>query len=380
MAVRLGIGNIDFRNIRPPFSWSRWWVTQSECYELWKITGAGNLVGLKRGDILTVGGTVGSYTFQVPNTVPYQTYDTDYIWFKTDVTWRTATEAEMIGYDFSRTIVKYGNTSPYSIDYIMILASAPATAQENKMRDNFDLSIWWNGFLSLYGNLKDNRGAGQSVWAPEAVYPSILTDGNSFGLYLTSIFDLATITKNGSDIASGWNDKLGSGNDFVTGSCLWSAIEGMTFNGINQYLKTAAKVLNQPLSIYMKFKQKSWTSADCIMDGISVASAPYMIQTSSSPQIKIFCGTAYSGARSLTLNTWGIVRIFLDGINSKWTIDAVAFNTGNYGANNMGGVTIGSNGSGVGSFSDINIKGIAIRKIWDAAGDQTDIFNYINSL
>ena len=162
------------------FPWSSYWanINRTEAYELWKITGSGNLVGLKRGDILTVGGTAGSYTFKVPNTLPYQSYDTDYIWFDTGVTWRTATEAEMIGYDFSRTIVKYQNVAPYSIEYIMILASASATDQENKMRDDFDLSIWWSNLLSVHGNLKGNRGIGRSSWkiidADGNVYTSVV--------------------------------------------------------------------------------------------------------------------------------------------------------------------------------------------------------------
>jgi hypothetical protein len=156
-------------------SWSpQYWVAQSECYELWHITGSGDLIGLKRGDILTVGGSAGSYTFQVPNTAPYQTYDTDKIWFKSDLVQRTVTEAEIVGFDFAGTIVKYLSATPYTPDYIMILSSAFASANENKMRDEFLLSIWWSNVLSSYGVVKDNRGIGQSVFLPESAPPSDL--------------------------------------------------------------------------------------------------------------------------------------------------------------------------------------------------------------
>lgn len=158
----IAIGNYIGR--KPNNSLRRYWTNRIEAYELWKITGAGNLVGLKRGDILTVGGTAGSYTFQVPNEAGYIAADIDKVWFDQVDAQRTATEAEMVGFDFSRTIVKYANTSPYAIEYIMILASTPATAQENKMRDDFDLSIWWDNTLSIHGNVKQNRGAGQSFW------------------------------------------------------------------------------------------------------------------------------------------------------------------------------------------------------------------------
>lgn len=162
MGISISIGNRIGSGV------SRW-SPQNVCYERWKITGAGNLVGLVRGDILIVGGTPGSYTFQVPNTAPYQTYDIDYIWFKTDLTWRTATEAEMVGYDFARTIVKYLNIAPYTISEIIILSSALTTDEMNHLRDYADLSIWWSNTLSFHGSTKQNRLSEQSVWTPELV-------------------------------------------------------------------------------------------------------------------------------------------------------------------------------------------------------------------
>jgi uncharacterized protein (TIGR02145 family) len=83
----------------------------------------------------------------------------------------------LVGYDFSRTIVKYGNIFPYSIDYIMILASAPAIAEENKMRDDFNLFFWWSGVLSFHGVIKGNRITGKSIW-PDDFITDI--DGNIY--------------------------------------------------------------------------------------------------------------------------------------------------------------------------------------------------------
>lgn len=123
-----------------------------------KVTGA--------TDYLTVAGVAGSETYQCPNTAAYIAADTDYIWFKTDGSQRTTTTTELIGYDFPRTIVKYGNTAPNAIVAIMILKAGEVltTAKENKMRDDFDLSYWWSNVLSLHGNWKSNRGTGQSYW------------------------------------------------------------------------------------------------------------------------------------------------------------------------------------------------------------------------
>jgi hypothetical protein len=143
-------------------SWSAYWKGKDNFYELWKITGAGSLIGLKRGDTLTVGGTAGSYTFQVPNTTPYKTRDTDKIFFRTDASQRTTTEAELVGYDFPRVIVLYQNVAPYSIIGFGILDTGQSV--NDKMRDDFDLSLWWDNTLSSHGVVKGNRGVGQSVW------------------------------------------------------------------------------------------------------------------------------------------------------------------------------------------------------------------------
>ena len=160
-----GIGTLNQR------SWTTRYTNSDDVLffgEVSKIAD-GKLYNQKTGaaDYLTVTGSAGSYTFQCPNTAPYIAADTDYIWFKTDETQRTTTTAELIGYDFTRTIVKYGNVTPNAITAIMILSSDVDTA---RMRNDFDLSIWWSNVLSDYGNTKDNRGAEKSVWTAESVH------------------------------------------------------------------------------------------------------------------------------------------------------------------------------------------------------------------
>ena len=145
-----------------------YWKTLNEVLffgEISKIRD-GKLYNQKAGatDFLTVGGVAGSYTFQAPDTAPYKTADTDYIWFKSDASQRTTTEAELIGYDFTRSIIKYEDVSDYSIQAIMILSSDLDTS---KMRNDFHLSRWWDNTLSLYGNIKGNRAIGKNVWTPE---------------------------------------------------------------------------------------------------------------------------------------------------------------------------------------------------------------------
>jgi hypothetical protein len=177
----------------------------SKFLEGWKITGAGNLVGLILGNTLVVGGSAGSYTFQVPNTTPYQNADADYIWFKTDVSQRTATEAEMVGYDLAKTFVKYDNTTPYAIKEIWILKAGQTltTAEENHMRDYCQLSIWWSNVSSDHGMTKGNRSGRQSFW-PSSDLPTVTTTA------ITSIADISS-TGGGNVTAEGGRPVIARG-------------------------------------------------------------------------------------------------------------------------------------------------------------------------
>jgi len=146
--------------------WIAYWASQDEVlfFAETKNIADGKLYNQKSGatDYLTVTGAAGSYTFQCPDEAPYIAADTDFVWFREgDSSRRIATEEDLIGFDFIRTIIKYGNTSPYSLEAIMILSSDVDTA---RIRNDFHLSVWWDDTLSLYGDTKGNRASERSVW------------------------------------------------------------------------------------------------------------------------------------------------------------------------------------------------------------------------
>lgn len=156
-------------------SWSSYWAHSNLLLffgQIKNITG-GRLYNEVTGatDYLTVAGAVGSYTFQCPNDATYIAADTDYIWFKTDTTQRTTTEAELVTYDLQRTPVKFDDNAPYTIRWIAILKST--TTLTSTQRDNlfkgFDLPILWDNNYNDYGHLKESR-IWQNLWTPEAVY------------------------------------------------------------------------------------------------------------------------------------------------------------------------------------------------------------------
>jgi hypothetical protein len=153
-------------------SWKSYWKTQTEVLffgEISKIKD-GKLYNQKTRstDYLTVGGSVGSYTFQCPQTDAYKNADTDYIWINKDgTTWRIVLESELIGYDLQRTPVKYLDDSPNSIEAILILNQTIPAAKRNKLFRDFHLPIMWDNSWNDYGYEKYNRpDTEQILWAP----------------------------------------------------------------------------------------------------------------------------------------------------------------------------------------------------------------------
>jgi hypothetical protein len=161
-----------------------------------EITG-GTMPNKVGTDHIDIGGSAGTYTFQVPNTAPYIAADTDYIWFKTDASQRTTTEAELVGYDLQRTPVKYLDGSPNSIQEILIfkLGETLIASERDHLVTYMHLPVMWDNSLSVYGYVKSNRGATQQLWTPEllAINYDTFTDSNN------------TLLQNHTmDVGSGW--------------------------------------------------------------------------------------------------------------------------------------------------------------------------------
>jgi len=106
-------------------------------------------------------------TFTLPNTATYKAADIDYLWFTEAGVPRNVTVAELIGYDFARTVICYSSTAPHDIQWIGLL-QADATLSEteiNLLHRAFRLHIFWSGVWNDYGYFKDNRGFEQLPWA-----------------------------------------------------------------------------------------------------------------------------------------------------------------------------------------------------------------------
>lgn len=228
---------------------------------------------------------------------------------------------------------------------------------------------------------------GQSVYSAKPGVLSILNNiQNIWGFY--DAYDLTTITKDESEVVTKWEDVLESGHDFVSGSCIWDVDNGMTFDGVSEYLKTDSnESLVQPLMIYMAVRQKTWTEGDIIFDGFTANTAK-LIQSGGieSNLIRAGAGTPSSVLTSFSLGEWSVVRLLFNGANSFIKInDDININgtditfSGDLGGSDALGFTIGSAATGENAFSDIDIQGIMLCTAVLSATDEENINKHFKS-
>lgn len=83
----------------------------------------------------------------------------DHLWFDVGGNQNTVVAADLYNMDYTRTVVKCLHSSPYDIHAIGLLKSGVilSPAQLSQLHSDFELWLFWSGFLNDYGYLKDNR-------------------------------------------------------------------------------------------------------------------------------------------------------------------------------------------------------------------------------
>lgn len=225
---------------------------------------------------------------------------------------------------------------------------------------------------SLYTSVEDATTTGVAV----DPVPATVRDVSKTIWYASD----SHVVKDANNFVYKWEDNNGvAANDLIqatgTSQPLWSAT-GVLFDGIDNQIKTAAiAALDQPEFIYIVVKQVTWTNADYIFDGGSL-NVGRLQQTGSTPQLKIYAGTDSAANSNLAVNTWGIVRVLFNGANSKLQVNNTAAITGDFGASNMGGFSLGARGT-VGNYGNIEVKEVILRNVDDTGVDETAIYNYL---
>lgn len=191
--------------------------------------------------------------------------------------------------------------------------------------------------------------------------------------------DLTTITKDDSNQVSVWKDKYLSGRDLLqvtaTRQPIWSP-DGILF--VDDALK-ASFTFNQPETIYIVFKQLSWSITNHIFDGV-VSNTGSLYQSTVNPSLRAYSGVNESSNNTkLPLNTFGIVKVLFNGANSKIKIDITNTMTFTGGANGMGGITLGSLNNMNSRFANIQVKELICINSENTRAEEVSILEYLKN-
>lgn len=142
-------------------------------------------------------------------------------------------------------------------------------------------------------------------------------------------------------------------------------------------MATGAFTLNRPVTYYIVMKQVTWTTGRGLFDGNAVNSA-ILFETGSTPNIAFYAGTTACNNANLVLNTMSVVIVVDNGAGSTVSVNDGTKATGNPGASNPSGFTIGDAGGG-GAPSNIVVQEIAVYSAADNATLQTANYNILKS-
>lgn len=216
-------------------------------------------------------------------------------------------------------------------------------------------------------------------------FDALIEDGNTIAWYQAS--DTGTITKDGGNLVSRWNDKLGSGRDLTQGtsgdSPVWGS-GGVTFNQKRMTASTGS-ITGYPFVVYMVMTLNSWADGKFFFSGGPDNVYPFMRTYSPSPRIAMGDkNTCYTD--DMTIGTAKMIaiggsysspdEIFIRVNNGTKDTEENPFTSFTNTTFVMGGHPSAATTHG----ADFTVKECIFRKVYDSDDNQTIIYNYFKGL
>jgi hypothetical protein len=210
--------------------------------------------------------------------------------------------------------------------------------------------------------------------------PAIISDASN-RLWIDYL-DLTTITKDGSDLVSAWNDKLASGRNMVQATAelqpLYTA-DGIVFTAAAAATGKKLSATNwmsgvaQPYSFYtiMKVNSIGW---NCGAIGNDAAQLVVFLRTGTPKTISVASGIE-SARVACPLNEYFILKAQINGANSWFQINDNDRVTGNFGA--YGPHWTFNIGVGAGAYANVAFKELIFRIAADSDPNVTLIDDYL---
>ncbi len=201
------------------------------------------------------------------------------------------------------------------------------------------------GNLNNLNSLGGLGTSGKSVFSPSQLGNLSLWFDATRNVYS----DSGTTPCVNGDPVQQWNDQSTSAKNLsgvatarpTYNTNIQNGLPGITFDGVNDVMATAAMTLNQPITVFIVMNQVTWTNQDGIFDGLSLDTM-LLYQDTASPQLRAYSGVGGGNFSGLAVNTPGIMNMGYNGASSYYRlnngakVDPAATFSGN-----PGGLTLG---------------------------------------
>lgn len=212
----------------------------------------------------------------------------------------------------------------------------------------------------------------------EPSYPSLLDDEDTFIWY---DFTQGVTKDNGTpDLVSQWNDLSGNARHMTQATAgnqpKYSATDGIILEDASDYMRSPAEAtpyLEQPFFLYIVFQHNTGWVDEAYLFSLEDGGA-YIKQDGTNPEIRVYAGATGLSRVSVSLNTWHIARVLLNGENSKLIIDNGTPVTGNSGTQNFIRAYLGDD-DGLSAIS--KYKEIIGRSTDGSGGEEAAIYDYL---
>lgn len=202
--------------------------------------------------------------------------------------------------------------------------------------------------------------------------PAILNDGNTVGWYDYRL----SVAKDGSNAVSAWGDLSGSNHPLLqtVGAYqpAWS-MDGVLFDGIDNFMDTTNFGLSQPTMIYLVAKFNDLSSLNIMIDG--VGGRMLFTTFNNAPEILMYSGTLAYPLIIPDIN-YHVFRLSYNGLSSFYKQDAATASGLDVGSSNAGGILFGCDTAKV-NFGNVTIKEAIFRDVVDSENNETAIYNYL---
>jgi hypothetical protein len=188
------------------------------------------------------------------------------------------------------------------------------------------------------------------------------------------------ITVTGAGVSQ-WSDASGNARHLMQGTDTnrptKNADGSILFDGVDNYLETAGFVLAAPYSIYLLFKQVTWTSGDYVFNGLA-ANTPAASQATATPGVNFFGGASAIGPiNGPAIGSYGVMCMTNSAGTGSIQTNAGAPTTGAVGSTAWDGLRIATS-TGITAWGNIEVKEVILFGAAHSTATRADVIAYLN--